>query len=293
MSQVSQSFSVDGVSAALSLAPGQSATIAITGSFTGTIYIDESANPGAFWKEIISATAAFSGTVKNECAGTRWYRVRADVTPTQTVSTSDVPDAGDLNLDYDGNPITIANDEGATELQAAIREIEGLEEVVVTGSFAAGFVIVFHGVEAPETLTDDSSDLEAAMSPVTVTIDTYSATGSLSDVADVIQAFVNNEGVRVLMITDAGMESPSVTAALATLTAAVITAATITTPTFANDIMVLSGSGAPVDYTDGDPAATGEGVAGPGSIYLRTSNGKMYLNGGTKAEPLWKLVTSA
>jgi len=57
--------------------------------------------------------------------------------------------------------------------------------------------------------------------------------------------------------------------------------------------MVLSGSGAPVDYTDGDPAATGEGVAGPGSIYLRTSNGKMYLNGGTKAEPLWKLVTSA
>lgn len=60
-----------------------------------------------------------------------------------------------------------------------------------------------------------------------------------------------------------------------------------------NEILILSGSDVPVDYTDGDPAATGEGFAGPGSIYLRTATGKMYLNGGTKAQPLWKIVTSA
>lgn len=61
----------------------------------------------------------------------------------------------------------------------------------------------------------------------------------------------------------------------------------------ANDVLFLSGEGAPVDYTDGDPAATGEGVAGPGSEYVNRTNGKHYYNGGTKAEPLWKLVTSA
>lgn len=56
---------------------------------------------------------------------------------------------------------------------------------------------------------------------------------------------------------------------------------------------ILKGDGAPVDYTDGDPAATGEGVTGIGSIYIDVTNGKLYVNGGTKAQPTWKLVTSA
>lgn len=59
------------------------------------------------------------------------------------------------------------------------------------------------------------------------------------------------------------------------------------------DFLWLSGAGAPVDYTDGDPAATGEGVAGIGSLYTDTTAAKLYINGGTKTEPIWKLVTSA
>lgn len=59
------------------------------------------------------------------------------------------------------------------------------------------------------------------------------------------------------------------------------------------DVLIISGAGVPVDYTDGDPAATGEGTAEKGSVYLDTTNGKAYVNGGTKAQPLWKLVTSA
>lgn len=55
----------------------------------------------------------------------------------------------------------------------------------------------------------------------------------------------------------------------------------------------FAGDGAPVDYTDGDPAATGEGVAEIGARYTDITNGKLYLNGGTKAQPVWKLVTSA
>jgi hypothetical protein len=61
----------------------------------------------------------------------------------------------------------------------------------------------------------------------------------------------------------------------------------------AADQLWLTGDGAPVDYTDGDPAATGEATAGIGSLYTDYTNGKLYVNGGTKAEPVWKIVTSA
>lgn len=59
------------------------------------------------------------------------------------------------------------------------------------------------------------------------------------------------------------------------------------------DTRVYTGAGAPVDYTDGTPPATGEAEAGIGSIYVNTTTGKLYVNGGTKAQPIWKLVTSA
>lgn len=59
------------------------------------------------------------------------------------------------------------------------------------------------------------------------------------------------------------------------------------------DIWIYATAGAPVDYTDGDPAATGEGEAGIGSLCVRLDTGKWYTNGGTKAEPIWKLITSA
>ena len=40
-------------------------------------------------------------------------------------------------------------------------------------------------------------------------------------------------------------------------------------------------------------AGVGEAVAGIGSRYTDYTNGKLYINGGTKAVPIWKLVTSA
>lgn len=59
------------------------------------------------------------------------------------------------------------------------------------------------------------------------------------------------------------------------------------------DVYFINGAGVPVDYTDGSPPATGEGVTGIGSLYTDITNGKLYINGGTKAQPVWKLVTSA
>lgn len=58
-------------------------------------------------------------------------------------------------------------------------------------------------------------------------------------------------------------------------------------------VQLFSTAGAPVDYTDGTPPATGEAVAEIGSLCTDHTNGKLYINGGTKAQPIWKLVTSA
>jgi hypothetical protein len=61
----------------------------------------------------------------------------------------------------------------------------------------------------------------------------------------------------------------------------------------ATDVKISTLAGIPVDYTDGSPPATGEGTMAKGSLVIDVTNGKVYINGGTKAEPIWKLVTSA
>ncbi len=49
----------------------------------------------------------------------------------------------------------------------------------------------------------------------------------------------------------------------------------------------LYGEGAPVDYTDGTPPATGEGVSEKGFLYSDITGGLVYRNSGTKAQPIW------
>lgn len=49
----------------------------------------------------------------------------------------------------------------------------------------------------------------------------------------------------------------------------------------------LYGAGAPVDYTDGSPPATGEGTAYAGALYTDTTNANVYRNDGSRAQPVW------
>jgi hypothetical protein len=64
-------------------------------------------------------------------------------------------------------------------------------------------------------------------------------------------------------------------------------------PIEAMQSLIFSGEGIPVDYTDGTPPATGEGVALPGAIYIDTDNGNVYRNSGTQAEPAWTQLADA
>lgn len=51
--------------------------------------------------------------------------------------------------------------------------------------------------------------------------------------------------------------------------------------------LLFQTAGVPVDYTDGTPPATGEGVAAKGALCIDTTNGFVYRNSGTVAHPAW------
>lgn len=53
-----------------------------------------------------------------------------------------------------------------------------------------------------------------------------------------------------------------------------------------NDVCVLHGDGAPTDGVSG----TGYNIAGKGSLYTDYTNGKLYINTGTKSSPTWTVV---
>lgn len=57
------------------------------------------------------------------------------------------------------------------------------------------------------------------------------------------------------------------------------------------DVLIVADAGVPVDGASG----TGAGHVGKGSLYIDTTNGKIYINSGagTKLVPVWKIVTSA
>lgn len=55
-----------------------------------------------------------------------------------------------------------------------------------------------------------------------------------------------------------------------------------------NDIFLTTGAGAPTNGTSG----TGAGLTGKGSLHTDATNGKLYINTGTKASPTWTVVGS-
>lgn len=58
-----------------------------------------------------------------------------------------------------------------------------------------------------------------------------------------------------------------------------------------NQMWKMAAPGTPVNGVAG--TGTGAGWAGIGSEFTDTTGGNLYINGGTQASPVWKLVTRA
>ena len=143
------------------------------------------------------------------------------------------------------------------------------------------------------TLTLLGDDGKPAGSPVAISAGAALAVGPFA--ADKAYA-IDSEASATVAFTTPDPVSDSDTLVSPVLTTPDINGGTadgLTSFSLANDLLFLSTAGVPVDYTDGSPAATGEGTAGIGSLCIDRTAGKFYVNGGTKAQPVWKLVTSA
>lgn len=57
------------------------------------------------------------------------------------------------------------------------------------------------------------------------------------------------------------------------------------------NVFLVADDGAPVDGAVG--TGTGATFLGKGSLYIDNTNGNIYINAGTLASPVWKLVTRA
>ena len=83
---------------------------------------------------------------------------------TQKISFDDAPTSGTFKITYGVLETAALNwDDTFGEIQTALRALAGLEQVLVTGTFSAGFTIVFQGfstVPTILTLTDNSLDAD-------------------------------------------------------------------------------------------------------------------------------------
>lgn len=91
----------------------------------------------------------------------------------QTITFSATPSAGSFKLVHDGNETSLINwDDTNTDVQNALNALSSLSAVTVSGSFAAGFVVTFAGVDGKQEqplLTTDSNTLTNG-GAVTITV---------------------------------------------------------------------------------------------------------------------------
>jgi hypothetical protein len=89
----------------------------------------------------------------------------------QLLTFSAIPDAGTFTITF-GSDTTAAIPFSADDeaVETALRAIEGLEDILVTGDFEDGFRVTFVGVDAPVAMATASSSLTLVAAPVDVTI---------------------------------------------------------------------------------------------------------------------------
>lgn len=166
--------------------------------------------------------------------------IEAAVDEEQLIDFDAVPDAGLWSVSFGAESTSdLAFNANAAAVQAALRLIEGLEDVTVTGDYTAGFTVVFAGVAGgtdQPLLVEDTNTLEAAAVPVVITITEEVAgeagvdtTGVIVDNNDIkiycasaatnteVKALVDASAQASALITttiDAGQGAVSATAAL-------------------------------------------------------------------------------
>lgn len=110
---VSKDFTAVGAGNAMNLQPGQSADYELSGTFAATVVL-EVGQPGMFWNQVTSGTAAYSGNYKNDSGSPVSLRFRCSARVSGTAETT-LTEADDTVLevkDRSGNVVATITDDG-------------------------------------------------------------------------------------------------------------------------------------------------------------------------------------
>ncbi len=89
----------------------------------------------------------------------------------QLITFGAAPDGGSFTITKSAlTTAAIPFDADADAVQAALRALEGLETVTVSGDFLTGFLITFVGIDSPVALATTDSELTLAAAPVVITV---------------------------------------------------------------------------------------------------------------------------
>jgi len=92
----------------------------------------------------------------------------------QTITFSAVPDEGGFTVSYENDETaSIAYDDTAADVQAALRALTNLTEVTVSGDFSTGFTITFAGIDGKQEqpiLAEETNTLKESSVAVAITI---------------------------------------------------------------------------------------------------------------------------
>ena len=92
----------------------------------------------------------------------------------QTILFSDVPDEGYFSVSYEGyETVSINYDDTAADFQTALRALDYLTDVTVSGDFSAGFTITFTGIDGDQEqplLVEEENTLKKSAVALTITI---------------------------------------------------------------------------------------------------------------------------
>jgi hypothetical protein len=100
----------------------------------------------------------------------------------QLITFSLVPDSGTWTLTFGAETTTpLAFNANAATVQSALQDLEGLEDVQVSGNYTSGFTVTFVGVDSPVSLLTSSDSLLNGATPVTITVADDSAAAKKPD----------------------------------------------------------------------------------------------------------------
>jgi hypothetical protein len=184
MSTVSKSFTAVGAGGEFLVRPGESMNYSVSGTFVGTVVLERTRTALQSFDAIVTATAAASGTVKNEGPSAEHYRFRCSAYTSGTIVTA----LADADLAAKKRIVTGYAKAGATAGWSvgggAVNT--GLLATLPASQTGSTLVVPISGLTPGERLVGFSltGQIESAGGAVTVDADLRKHTAAAADVAD-------------------------------------------------------------------------------------------------------------